>query len=303
MINKLRSAVCWIMLFHHGYDRLNMGFAVVVKAFLSDSARRRSVTLLESQWFRDGEIDEVRFQNWAPGKGTSSDSAASMVPSVTRSHLPCSVKAAWEQIVPELNLLKYTAQNGCDVSVEWIPGDDLMAVSASLVNRTNATAHLVALIDHLAACMEEFETFCSHELLLSTAFRARIVATRGATKCPRWHFDHVPVRWIQSLVGPGCEYLDDYDGFDSWKELKEHLNGDEEDSRKNWSIAHPEQKRVLIRQAEEQEVALLAGNRWNEFAQSPRLFVAPVLHKSPEIPFWKGRVLLTFDVVVPHHND
>merc|ERR1712071_719109 len=27
------------------------------------------------------------------------------------------------------------------------------------------------------------------------------------TKCPRWHIDHVPIRLVMSLVGPGCVYL------------------------------------------------------------------------------------------------
>ncbi|KAL3756143.1 hypothetical protein ACHAWU_005647 [Discostella pseudostelligera] len=38
---------------------------------------------------------------------------------------------------------------------------------------------------------------------------ARIVSTIGksGTKCPRWHADHVPVRLVMSLRGPGCEYV------------------------------------------------------------------------------------------------
>eukprot|EP00592_Proboscia_alata_P024121 CAMPEP_0194449992 /NCGR_PEP_ID=MMETSP0176-20130528/130465_1 /TAXON_ID=216777 /ORGANISM="Proboscia alata, Strain PI-D3" /LENGTH=378 /DNA_ID=CAMNT_0039277205 /DNA_START=142 /DNA_END=1278 /DNA_ORIENTATION=- len=40
---------------------------------------------------------------------------------------------------------------------------------------------------------------------------ARIVASRGSrgTKCPRWHVDHVPLRLICALKGPGVVYLDE----------------------------------------------------------------------------------------------
>lgn len=56
-------------------------------------------------------------------------------------------------------------------------------------------------------------------------FKARIVSTRGTsgTKCPRYHVDHVPMRWVQSLVRPGCDYVVGSDGI-CW----EAINGMEE---------------------------------------------------------------------------
>ncbi len=38
---------------------------------------------------------------------------------------------------------------------------------------------------------------------------ARVVSTVGSSgvKCPRWHADHVPVRLVISILGPGCEYI------------------------------------------------------------------------------------------------
>merc|ERR1712232_33888 len=40
-------------------------------------------------------------------------------------------------------------------------------------------------------------------------YKARIVSSRGSVggKCPRWHVDHVPVRLLSALVGPGVCYI------------------------------------------------------------------------------------------------
>jgi hypothetical protein len=77
----------------------------------------------------------------------------------------------------------------------------------------------------LAASMQYFTAFChqhldndigssSSEHHQQHEFTARLVASRGAAtsiKCPLWHQDHVPIRWIQALTGPGCQYIDPAD--------------------------------------------------------------------------------------------
>lgn len=229
-----------------------------------------------------------------------SEKAPKLQPTVTPVTLlqrPCPVHNGWEQLVPSTNLLQpFQKQSGCDVTIEWKNGEDLNQVAASLLQKTPAKEHVHVLEEYLADCLQDFQSFCSQHLRVQTdhpnsiqGFKARIVATRGATKCPRWHLDHVPVRWIQSLVGPGCDYVVDQDYSE---ELQEFLN---DDNRQNSAIE--------TRQAKPQEVALLVGNRWNEFALEAEPYIPPVLHKSPEIPVWNGRVLFTLDVVVPYHND
>mmetsp|Transcript_16932 Transcript_16932/g.25617 ORF Transcript_16932/g.25617 Transcript_16932/m.25617 type:complete len:215 (-) Transcript_16932:398-1042(-) len=53
--------------------------------------------------------------------------------------------------------------------------------------------------------MSYFQQLC-YEMIPGTATtpkaKVRIVSTRGSTgtKCPRWHVDHVPVRWIVSII-------------------------------------------------------------------------------------------------------
>lgn len=52
-------------------------------------------------------------------------------------------------------------------------------------------------------------TSTSAQQQLRSKCQARIVSTIGpiGTKCPRWHADHVPVRLVMSIIGPGCEFV------------------------------------------------------------------------------------------------
>ena len=213
-----------------------------------------------------------------------------------------------------------------DVTVKWDLGDDLSKVARSMLESSsipfnNNIKEENVMVNHLEQCMSEFQAFCQENLQVNIPgeqqqherpensiqrFRARLVATRGpsGTKCPRWHVDHVPVRWIQSLVGPGCDYVECTDKSEAegeWDRMRYHLEREEHDK----VIPIPGPSHLQVVKAPEQEAVLLVGNRWNEFTleQGSQRFVPPVLHKSPVIPFWQGRVLLTMDVIVPHHDD
>ena len=73
-------------------------------------------------------------------------------------------------------------------------------------------------LDHLAAVLSYFQSIASAYQSPCSSLnsnsnlpqcQARIVTTLGpvGTKCPRWHADHVPVRLVMSILGPGCEYI------------------------------------------------------------------------------------------------
>ncbi|GKY94711.1 hypothetical protein MPSEU_000436600 [Mayamaea pseudoterrestris] len=126
-------------------------------------------------------------------------------------------------------------------------------------------------------------------------FKARIVASRGsvATKCPRWHVDHVFVRHIQSLVGPGCAFMESTD--EDWSGMQARFDANDD------SLTTEEWNRQLIgskactRQVSEGQAAFLVGNRWKEFAGYE---LAPCVHRSPQgLKPWEGRVLFTIDIV------
>ena len=180
-------------------------------------------------------------------------------------------------------------------------------------------------IERLAWSLEFFRDFVTQELRSNivksgslpnpnTTFKARIVATRGAggTKCPQWHIDHVPLRWIESLVGRGCEVVlnsgtDDSSSQDgiNWSAINGLDNDDVADVVEDRNKKLVDSKIADIYCAQQGEVMLLVGNRWDEFAKvkseskDNARSTHPAVHKSPSpIPFWEGRVLLTQDVVL-----
>lgn len=82
--------------------------------------------------------------------------------------------------------------------------------------------HRDAMIQNIASAMIAFSTFCDqhyhhprdgrHSDRPVLSFTMRLLCTYGGngagTKCPIWHIDHVPCRYIQTLYGPTCRFID-----------------------------------------------------------------------------------------------
>lgn len=187
-------------------------------------------------------------------------------------------RRAWQSLVPLI-----PGERGCDVTVKWrTPEQGSKLMLHHLFPQQNPQQQS-SLQQQL---QESFVTFQS--LLPSyKEFKARVVATRGpsGTKCPRFHLDHVPMRWVQALVGPGCDYVVGSDGI-SW----EAINGMEEISttRANFEIVNHVVADVRHTKEGQGVVLLGAENRDGKF---------PAVHKSPTLGPFQGRVLLTLDVV------
>jgi hypothetical protein len=88
-----------------------------------------------------------------------------------------------------------------------------------------------AIIQNIASAMKQFTIFCDHHhhhhqsshenssttttsttsTSSSLSFTMRLVCTyggsRAGTKCPIWHVDHVPCRYIQTFYGPTCRFI------------------------------------------------------------------------------------------------
>ena len=143
---------------------------------------------------------------------------------------------------------------------------------------------------------------------------ARVVATIGpaGAKCPRWHADHVPVRLIMSVVGPGCEYI--FESRDLRPNVvdRDALNTlEEEDNAKANDVIVPpaslaEAERRLdttdvVRRARDGEAVLLVGRAWEDGADNgdPRgegESVRAAVHRSPRLAPGQERILLTVDI-------
>ena len=149
--------------------------------------------------------------------------------------------------------------------------------------------------DHFSLSLESFRNFCTH-FLTASKFKVRIVSTRGpsGTKCPQWHLDHIPVRWIESLTGQGCHYIQGSGGV-NWEAVN-NLN-DETMSIQDRNEFLVNQKLAKVSKGKPGEGVVLVGNGWSEYAKDNSLKLQGVIHKSPApIQPWEGRVLLIQDI-------
>jgi hypothetical protein len=220
----------------------------------------------------------------------------------------------WNELCPSIWRPK---EASLDVTITWTVEDSPKRVAQELIHRcaspSLSSAKTSIMVDSLTESLETFGAFCQEQLTdcnNNNKFKARIVATRGpasGAKCPQWHVDHVPIRWIQSLIGPGCEFVTNPDTGVDWSVVNGLFNDEEDDEDVVYASVEDRNRALVdtdvanIYSAREQEAILLVGNRWNEFAKTKTTspFLKPVVHKSPsDIPMWQGRVLLTQDVLV-----
>eukprot|EP00525_Craspedostauros_australis_P002357 CAMPEP_0198131702 /NCGR_PEP_ID=MMETSP1442-20131203/56753_1 /TAXON_ID= /ORGANISM="Craspedostauros australis, Strain CCMP3328" /LENGTH=326 /DNA_ID=CAMNT_0043792557 /DNA_START=28 /DNA_END=1005 /DNA_ORIENTATION=- len=230
----------------------------------------------------------------------------------------------WKPMIPPI----WQAGIGFDETIQWTTRDDPEQVASRLLKKCTAGSSKHgghddaaeqqlhnARIQQVVEAMRLFRSHCETNLVEQPdqhrAFKTRIVASRGprGTKCPQWHIDHVPVRWIQSLAGRGCQYVASKDEGINWSMLlnngKEE-SGDDEDANDEFVSLSPQErnKQIVndkvanIVQGKEMEVMLLVGSRWQEYYASPttKSHLHPVVHKSPSpMARWEARVLLTQD--------
>lgn len=213
----------------------------------------------------------------------------------------------WKDFVPAM----WEDPRGIDVTITWNAGD-----TAHKLERCEDAAHklwkLAQLQGHkvppngdsfvvqdLTHFMLTYVDFCeTHFIQPPKTYKARVVATRGphSTKCPQWHLDHVPVRWIQALVGPGVEWVDpeavQWENVNALHELDNELL----DSVQERNKLLVNEKLASHHQAPTGQAALLLGNTWSRVAKDG--ISTPCVHKSPGgfLP-WQGRVMLFMDVV------
>jgi hypothetical protein len=118
-------------------------------------------------------------------------------------------------------------------------------------------------------------------------FEAKLISSRGksGTKCSRWHFDNVPVRWIQALVGPGCDFVLGEAG----------VNRNEKDwfkpREKNGKCNRVDETVADVRRCTNGEATVLKG------LLGSTTTMKPAIHKSPTMKLMEGRVLLVIDIV------
>ena len=207
----------------------------------------------------------------------------------------------WKEcLVPNI----WQSQYGIDQSIQWSIEDDLQDIAFQLLNKVNVNDNIkmIHLQRDLVKSMMVFTKFCESNLSSSKQkrvmiYKARIVCSRGqvaSSKCPRWHIDHVPIRWIQSLVGPGVMWINPDAVL--WTTFITPTNNDDYNDDSDDDNDRIDTKAAIIYQAKVGEAVMIQGNRWNEFSSTQKI-PYPVVHKSPTglLP-WEGRVLFTMDI-------
>eukprot|EP00984_Skeletonema_dohrnii_P033078 scaffold28544_cov126-Skeletonema_dohrnii-CCMP3373.AAC.3 len=142
--------------------------------------------------------------------------------------------------------------------------------------------------------------------------QARIVSSIGKNgiKCPRWHADHVPVRLVMSIIGPGCEYIPhevEIMGSSSNMRLVDRnaLNTlDEDDTRIANDIIVPPNlntEKKTVTSAKEGDAVLLMGRAWEDSSEGDftDAKILAAVHRSPLLSSGQERILLTVDLVPP----
>jgi len=226
-----------------------------------------------------------------------------------------------------------------DVNRIWAVDDDPQNIAKDIIQEcfdsidadASTNNHSLGAVDDLASSLSEaltaYREFCLQHLLISPdknccddendnivenrrrklKLKCRLVASRGPSgaKCPQYHIDHVPVRWIQTFVGPGVELIDGKNGV-RWEAFRDSEREQDEVNPDSDAISWTPQERnkmlVDSKQANtyhamQGEGILMLGEQWNEYATRQSPFLTPTVHKSPEVSNLQPRVLLTQDVV------
>ena len=222
------------------------------------------------------------------------------------SFAPPSPNPLWERFASSLGE-KHTARSerriGVDVTVEF---RDAKCGAADMVQQCLASSNQSTDMD-MGNEMKVTEEYIADILSLfqkhihvsdkDVLCKARIVSSIGSVgqKCPRWHVDHVPLRLVMSLAGPGCIYVPIEKERKHPKGVdRDALNGlDEDDSTRANLLILPNGEQDLAVYAEAGDAVLLMGRAWSE--SSNKVPAAP--HRSPEIEEDQLRILLVVDVV------
>ena len=174
-----------------------------------------------------------------------------------------------------------------------------------------------ALKSDLRSSIHSFVRFCQKHLKSSliVGYKLKLAAYCGpeaGSRCPSWHQDNVPVRWIQSYSGKGCMYVDPLspeamhnpflDRIVNPCKEREVRDGN---NRSDWKEQLIKKSGAKPHQVQTGDVVILVGKRWNEVVavgdknDSKGDHREAVIHKSPHnIKRHEQRVLLTMDVIV-----
>jgi len=226
----------------------------------------------------------------------------------------------WNQIVPSpfatSEQFRHHSSN-VDVSVTFINAED---GAQQLVDQCFTKRFFLSqekkdqVFDHLKRCLQLYcdvysagTSSCSVDK--PTQYKARIVASRGISgvKCPRWHVDHVPVRLVCALEGPGAVYVDEFGNAGGIQNAGRRRLVNESDETNTQEVNTKILEYVSaksIKRAPTGDAVFLIGKEWEDHypdgitSRPNKEMVLAAVHRSPDLSPAQSRVLLTVDVVL-----
>ena len=208
------------------------------------------------------------------------------------------------------------ARRAVELTQPWFDDDDGGTDGDANTNPPRTTAPRFRMLD-LVSSMTTFMNYCRTHFppgqIASYKVKLDVLYGPTATRCPLWHADNVPLRWIQTLTGPGCQYLVEPSSPDDPVEAVPNPFLDRvrySDHEREGQLYGPHWKETLVRmssvpvqQAPTGEPILLVGRLWYQHATTRKKkgvhYFHPVLHRSPQnVPHNQGRILINLDVVM-----
>lgn len=190
----------------------------------------------------------------------------------------------WGRLLPKAFS---SSSNGIDISVTF---SNIDTGAHELIHRCNLfreeeknSIEYNDTLKYLQGCLNEFYRF-----LPNKKYTVRIVSSKGkrGQKCPRWHSDHVAVRLILSLHGPGVCYTSSTNFH-----AESYVNTCSEfDTDKANKIIEKEFGNN-IQCFDTGDCVILMGKQWGKHGNPA------AIHRSPNIIPFQGRVLMTMDVI------
>jgi hypothetical protein len=214
----------------------------------------------------------------------------------------------WDRIM--LRSINERGKTGVDVTVEFRDAKQgaISLVQQCLLHSNTNDHNIVDMNDGEVAEVENYISdaltfFQEHIQQNNGLYKARLVSTLGSDgqKCPRWHVDHVPLRLVMSLVGPGCIYVPVKNEVDHpFRVDRNALNElDEDDTTLANKLIMPRGEKDVAVCADKGDAVLLMGRAWEEYRSNHETgidslaYAAP--HRSPTLGKDQLRVLLVAD--------
>jgi len=195
-------------------------------------------------------------------------------------------KHVWERLLPHTFS---SSSKGIDITFTF---SDVDAGARELIDKCNMfheeernSVEYNDIIEYVRGCMHEFA-----QITPKNNYKVRIVSSRGkkGQKCPRWHIDHVNLRLILSLHGPGVCYAAPIDD-----QCESFVNACSETDTKKANEIIEKQFGNNIQYFEAGDYVILMGKEWENNDNAN----AAAIHRSPSLMPFQGRVLMTMDVI------